>query len=439
MSIEASMSERLSRVGPGTVMGNLFRAFWLPAALSSELAEPGGRPLRLRILGEDLVAFRDTAGRIGILSAYCPHRLAPLFFGRNEDCGLRCVYHGWKFGADGQCLDVPNVEAASAEALKQRVRVQAYPTREGGGLVWIYMGPPDSVPDMPRFEWIDLPEGHVHVSRWVQRTNWAQGMEGEIDSSHVSFLHTPPDPAFASPVIKYATDPAPAIFLRETDYGFYYGARRRYEDRYYWRVTQWLAPMWSCIPPALERFAGNGRAWVPIDDHNVTSFNYWYRPDHPWSNEEVREIESGASFPPRMEKGVLALPHGYVIDTFLPLANKENDYLFDPRTQKTSSFSGVFGINEQDRALQEYMPSIDPDRPGIVDRGREHLVASDRVVVAARRRLLKLAQELEQGERPAIASKGDLYAVRAVTKMSQSADFDTFLAEIADELRVPDQ
>jgi phthalate 4,5-dioxygenase oxygenase subunit len=439
MSPDQNMSERLSRVGSGTAMGNLFRSFWLPAALSAEVADPDGRPLRLRILGEDLVAFRDSLGRIGILSAYCPHRLAPLFLGRNEDCGLRCVYHGWKFDFEGRCMDVPNVEAGNAEGLKQRVSVRAYPAREAGGLVWVYMGPSGELPELPRFEWLELPEGHLHVSRWVQRTNWSQGMEGEIDSSHVSFLHTPPDPRFASPVIKYATDPAPVIFLRETDYGFYYGARRRYEGHYYWRITQWLAPMWSCIPPALESFAGNGRAWVPIDDQNVTSFNYWYRPDRPWSEEELADIESGASFPPLREKGTLELPHGYVIDTFLPLANKRNDYLFDRATQKTSSFSGVFGVNSQDRALQEYMPSIDPERPGIVDRAGEHLVASDRVVVAARRRLLKLAQALEQGTPPAMAANGELYAVRAVTKMSETDDFDAFLAEVAHELRVPDR
>jgi phthalate 4,5-dioxygenase oxygenase subunit len=425
-------NELLTRTGSGTPMGELFRRFWLPALLTEEIAAPDSTPVRLRILGEDLVAFRDTAGRVGIVQAYCPHKLAPLFLGRNEECGLRCVYHGWKFDVDGKVIDVPNIAGEKEIAsVKGKVTLTAYPTHEGGGMVWVYMGPRERQPEFPHFEWTAVPKGHVHASRWLQRSNWAQGMEGEIDSSHVSFLHR----YFTLPEgmprrVLMTGDGQPVVTLKETDYGFLYGSRRIYEDRYYWRITQWLFPMYSCIPANPDEvFVGSGRAWVPVDDYNTISFDYAYRIDRPYTASEIAQIEKGQAFPPRRQKAVVELAGGSVIDTFVPTANKGNDYLIDRDAQRTLNYTGIWGVNEQDRGLQEYMPGVAGAPPGIVDRSREHLVSSDVPAVTARRRLIKMATDLQNGIEPYPVRHPEIYGVRAISKTSPIADLDGFLLQ----------
>lgn len=235
-------NELLTRVGAGTPMGELFRRFWLPALLSEEIATPDSPPLRLRILGEDLLAFRDSSGRTGIVEAYCSHRGAPLFFGRNEADGIRCSYHGWKFDVEGACVDVPNVEGIrDTPKVRVKLGIVAYPTREAGGVVWVYMGPKDRQPELPGLEWTQVPEGYCRTSRWLQRSNWLQGAEGEIDTSHISFLHKDHDPArsmIGATGANLAVDGAPEITVKETSYGFASGARRRMGEDYFWRVSQ---------------------------------------------------------------------------------------------------------------------------------------------------------------------------------------------------------
>src|SRR5689334_15961093 len=180
-------NELVTRVGPGTPMGSLMREYWLPAMLSSEVPAPDSDPVRVMLLGEKLIAFRDTNGKIGLIQNHCPHRGASLFFGRNEESGLRCVYHGWKFAADGTCVDMPNEPAESD--FKHKVRATAYPCKERGGIIWAYMGPPERQPELPDLEWAIVPEDQRYISKRLQETNYAQAMEGGIDSSHVSFLH----------------------------------------------------------------------------------------------------------------------------------------------------------------------------------------------------------------------------------------------------------
>src|SRR5690242_15813918 len=175
-------NERLVRVGPGTPAGDLFRRYWQPACLSSELPESDGSPIRVRLLGEDLIAFRDTNGRIGLLDAFCPHRGAPLFFGRNEECGLRCVYHGWMFDADGACVDLPN--APEGETFKNKIKITSYPCVEAGDLIWAYLGPPENQPPFPEFEWLHLPSSHRYVKKFRLECNYLQAMEGDYDPSH---------------------------------------------------------------------------------------------------------------------------------------------------------------------------------------------------------------------------------------------------------------
>jgi phthalate 4,5-dioxygenase oxygenase subunit len=428
--------EIISRVGRGTPMGEAMRRFWLPALLSTEVLRDGP-PLRLRILGEDLVAFRDTDGQVGIVDAFCPHKRAPLFFGRNEKCGLRCVYHGWKFDVHGQCLDIPNIiPPDNYDTLVKRMRITAYETAEAGGVVWAYMGPAEKKPALPKMEWMGLPADHVHVSRWLQRSNWLQGMEGELDTAHISFLHV--SGSMDDTLSRGATlaqDGAPVIFVKDTDYGFFYAARRRFEKQFYWRISHWLLPMWSAVPPTPDFYFGHGRGWSPIDDYMTTTFAYRYRVDGPLDEQDMKEINEGVSFPPLMKRMSVEMPNGHLIDTYMPLANKANDYMIDRDLQRTSSFTGIFGINAQDRGLQESMPGMPGDRPGIVDRTGEHLVASDMPVSTARRKLVRMALDVQKGVEPVAARSPDSYQVRALAKLSPIADFEEFLQTIELDLK----
>ncbi len=426
MAETEDLNNILTRVGPDTAMGNLFRRFWHPALLGAEV-ERDGSPVRLRILGEDLVAFRDTSGRIGIISAYCPHRGAPLYFGRNEDCGLRCVYHGWKFDVSGRCQDVPNiVPPDNFDKVKQRLSIIGYPVEEAGGIAWVYMGPLDHKPPLPNMAWLSLPPEQVHVSRWLQRSNWAQGFEGEIDSAHLSFIHGLKNYKGTMQEV-VMQDGAPKIVIRETETGFVYGARRDYNGGYYWRVTNWLLPTWSVTAPFVESQGYHGRAWLPIDDEHTCSFAYKYQPNRPYTEEEIADTDSGWTFPPRIEKGTYALGDGTVIDTFLPIANRENDYLIDRLSQQSVKYSGIYGINEEDRGIQEGMRMV-PGRPGTIDRRFENLVQSDAAILAARRKLVKLAREVDAGRNSELGQSGDLPPLGAIGLVTPIADFDELLA-----------
>jgi phenylpropionate dioxygenase-like ring-hydroxylating dioxygenase large terminal subunit len=428
-------NDLLTRVGPGTPMGELFRRFWLPALLSEEVEQPDSAPIRLRILCEDLLAFRDSSGRVGIVEAYCAHRGASLFFARNEGCGLRCAYHGWKFDVDGQCVDIPN-DARVKDNAKARsaLGITAYPSREAGGVVWVYMGPKDRMPEPPSFEWVRAPKGFSHVSRWLQNSNWLQGAEGEIDSSHISFLHQELDPADSALGVtgaNLADDGAPVITVKETDYGFASGARRRRGEEYFWRVSQWLAPMYSLIPRAPSNvFTGSGgRAWVPIDDCNTTTFAYSFRVDRPLSTAEMELISGGAHFPPRVKKSVVRLAEGHPIDTFVPEANIGNDYMIDRQMQRSVNFTGIWGVNAQDRSVQEGMRPASSGPRGIVDRSREHLMGSDIAIVIARRKLLAMARDLQKGIEPVAALDPPYHPVRAISSLSAAASIDEYLGQ----------
>lgn len=429
-------NEALSRVGPGTPIGNLFRRFWLPALLAKEIEQPASTPVRLRILSEDLLAFRDSAGRVGIISAYCRHRLAPLYYGRNEDCGIRCVYHGWKFDVEGKCVDIPNIQPPdNFEDLKGRASIKSYPTHEAGGLIWVYMGPPEAKPAFPAIEFTTLPADQIHVSRWLHRTTWHLALEGEMDTSHISFLHQSESAVQSLKMASY--DGAPQITLKETDYGYVYGARRDLEGGdYYWRITHLMLPMWSAIAGPLTGYMGNGRGWVPIDDGHTMAFSY-YCADEPFTPAQVAAFDSGASFPPRTVRAAVELPNGTVIDTPDPVASKKNDYLIDRDMQRNGSFTGILGVNEQDRALIESMSWPDPERPGVADVSTELLVRADYSIMAARRLLLRLAEDLERGAIPRAVENPDQFGVRAAAIVSSIDNFDELMAAHPDLLCAP--
>jgi phenylpropionate dioxygenase-like ring-hydroxylating dioxygenase large terminal subunit len=382
--ISAEENERLTRVGPGTPMGELFRRYWLPALLASEIAEPDCPPVRVKLLGERLVAFRDTQNRVGLVDEFCAHRGVSLWFGRNEECGLRCPYHGWKYDVTGRCVELPS-EGADGP-MRKRIRLKSYPCLELGGVVWAYLGPPEKKPEAPGIEWANVPPARRYVSKRLQECNWLQAMEGGIDSSHVSFLHSAAlrrDPLFAgSKGNEYnLKDTTPEFDVVEFPGGLLIGARRNAEaGRYYWRITPWIMPSHTIIPPRAGHPLG-AHVWVPIDDETCWAWSINYHPSRDLTEKELLAMKAG--------KGIHVQ---YVPGTFIPLQNKRNDYLMDREAQKRGdTFSGVEGIAMQDASLQESMGPVQ-------DRTRENLCPTDRGIVMARRRLLQAAAANLEGQ-----------------------------------------
>ena len=381
-------NERLTRIGPGTPGGEMMRRYWQPAALSSELPEKDGAPVRVRLLGEDLVAFRDTEGKVGLVDAFCPHRRAPMFFGRNEDCGLRCVYHGWKFDRHGDCADMPSEPADTP--LKAKVKMKAYPVHEAGGVIWAWMGPKDKMPAPPDYEWMRAPPTHRIVSKTFQHCNYLQGLEGGLDTAHSSFAH---NNNIAAKNQTRQLDTAPTLDVEVTDYGYsYISIRRVGGDRKYVRVYQYMMPAQQArgAYAALDGTRRDipeidGHIWVPVDDETTHVYNWAYAYDSsfPISPEhgEAREHYAG--------RGQVDLIPG----TFKLKANASNDYFIDRQVQKTKTFTGIPGVNTQDFALQEGMGPI-------CDRSKEFLGTSDKAIVTMRRLMLEATNDVERGLLP---------------------------------------
>jgi phenylpropionate dioxygenase-like ring-hydroxylating dioxygenase large terminal subunit len=422
-------NELLCRVGPGTPMGELLRRYWMPALLEEEVGEPDGAPIRLRLLGEDLICFRDSKGRIGIVEAYCAHRRAGLYFARNEDCGLRCIYHGWKFDVDGNCVDIPS-EPDHGASFKNRPRIVSYPNAVRGGVVWIYMGPPEFASQPPDFEWSTLPVRQRTATKRLQQCNWAQAVEGGIDSSHISYLHgrtdtQPKTVKHGETLVKYwDVDRSPVLEVKETPYGMLIAARRDAgeNDAYYWRITQFLLPFYTMIPP---RGAGQdsrdawyyGHAWVPIDDEHTWSWSFSASPHREYSDDELKLHGARDGF------------WGPTDENYRPVLNKQNDYRISRDRQRKENFSGIDGIPNQDSAVQESMQPV-------VDRTRERLGHSDRAIVNFRRTILRMAEENAAGQPPESAQRGDWYKVRsAFALLGRSVKFDEGAAWLLNVVR----
>ncbi|MFN0072264.1 MAG: Rieske 2Fe-2S domain-containing protein [Chloroflexota bacterium] len=421
-------NELLCRTGPGTPMGELFRRFWLPAMLATDLPGPDCEPWRLQILGERLVAFRDSNGDIGILDRHCPHRLADLWFGRNEERGLTCAYHGWKFDTQGNTVSMPTEPAESD--FKERLKIKHYPAREFGGLIWVYMGPPELMPnELPQHEWARVPKHQRVVRSWIQESNYMQAVEGEIDSAHISFNHRWFKQEYAPPAqrvpvrttadgtVVRVLDGAPRLTVKETDYGFIYGSRRSTgQGDFYWRCTQFLLPFYSLIPgPVHPR---GGRCWVPIDDEHNMVFQYSAHPERALTEDE--RVRLNAS-PEELSRAVFKLPSDRtLIDCWRPKRTRDNDYLIDRDMQRTRNFTGITSGREQDMAMTDGMGFIP-------ERWREHLGTTDIAIIAARRMLIRLATQLQEGVEPYAPHHADLYHIRPIDVVSEIDDFETLL------------
>ena len=384
--LRKEQNDLLTQTGPGTPMGQMFRSHWIPALLANELPEPECPPVRVKLLSERLLAWRDSDGKLSLIDEFCAHRGVSLWFGRNEDGGLRCPYHGWKYDRTGQCVEVPSEPEESGFC--NRIKLKSYPLIERGGVLWAYMGDPEKKPPLPEWEFAMMPSDRSFMSKRSQECNWLQAMEGGIDSSHVSFLHGGElnrDPLFkGSKGNQYnLNDRKPVFEVVESAGGLFIGARRNAENgKYYWRITQWVMPAFTMIPPRGDHPV-HGHFWVPIDDENCWAWSFDYKVTRPLTTEELNAMKAG--------KGI-HVP--YVPGTFRPLQNKDNDYLMDRAAQKRGdTYSGIEGIAMQDASLQESMGPI-------VNRTKENLVSTDNGIIMARHRILRSLKAMEKGEQP---------------------------------------
>lgn len=392
-------NELLTRVGPGTPMGRLMRHYWLPVVLSSELA-PGGRVKRVRLLGEPLVAFRTKTGKVGLLGEFCTHRRASLYFGRNEESGLRCVYHGWKYGLDGQCVDMPNEPAESN--FQEKVRHPAYPCAERGGVVWTYMGPSDAIPGLPDLEWAMVPEKQRLVTRFYQECNYLQALEGGIDPSHISFLHGVADAgdadlqrdldrAAAGFALAVQLERAPRLEVVDTDYGILLGARRDASaGMYYWRITQFHMPFYTMPPtdPKTEPLL-HSHIFVPVDDETSVNWCISWHPTRALTEAELTAMHAGLSIHITAYAPATGEPYGDI----RPLADQRNDYLMDWEAHHTRKFFGVPGVGAQDKAITE-------SQQPIYDRTQERLGRADTGIIRVRKCLQDAAVALRDHHTP---------------------------------------
>ncbi|HCS44024.1 MAG TPA: ring-hydroxylating oxygenase subunit alpha [Pseudomonas sp.] len=403
-------NEMLVRVGPNTPTGQFMRLYWIPFLPSSDLILDG-QPQRVRLLGEDLLAFRDSENRIGLVDHVCPHRGAPLIFGRNENCGLRCVYHGWQFGVDGKVLDTPAEPEHSR--LKDKVRIKSYPCQERNGIVWTYMGDAEELPPLPNVEWNLVPAQNVHVSFRVQECNWLQAVEGELDSAHAAILHGRIDSQGAISDWVAKKDLRPVFECQRQEFGISIASRRILnEDTHYWRVNQFLFPFYTLVPPQSQYPELSGHAWVPIDDENTLCIMFSYHPAQPLYEKTRRLFENGHNgretghasanaYQPRP----ISQPYAKYWTKF----NLESGFQFSQEAQTTTWFSGLPGLWVQDAACQSGVAPI-------YDRSRENLGISDTGIAMTRRLLLENVKNLTSGKsKPTRFDDPDLWMVRAVS------------------------
>ena len=366
-------NDLLTQTNPGTPMGNLIRRYWIPALLSEEVPLPDCPPARVRMLGEELVAFRDSRGRIGLIGERCAHRGTSLFYGRNEGCGLRCIYHGWKYDVDGDVLDTP-AEPGDSE-FRKKLRHLAYLTHEAGGVIYAYLGPRDKMPIFPNYEWTQVPPEQTYVTKCLLECNYLQGLEGECDSSHLSFLHRAFTDERNQPL--YKSDTSPVYETEETDFGVRLVATRNTDNQQYVRFSAFVMPVYGCVPagrPTNELDGYEIHTYVPADDTHCWRYDLGFRRNRPVEDGEVHR---------RQQIG----------PDYLRLRNAGNDYLQDRQAQKTVNFTGIEDFLNHDACATESMGPI-------FDRSKEHLGVSDKAVIAVRKFLINAVKALQQGEEP---------------------------------------
>jgi phenylpropionate dioxygenase-like ring-hydroxylating dioxygenase large terminal subunit len=423
-------NDLITNTDRGTPMGELFRRFWLPVALASELPGPDSTPIRVRVLNEDLIAFRDSNSQVGLVDAYCPHRGAPMFFGRNEEAGLRCVYHGWKFDVDGNCVDLPN--APEGETFKNKVRITSYPCVDAGDLIWAYLGPADRKPPFPEFEWCKMTAGHRYVLKFRLECNYLQAMEGDGDQTHAPFLHSkledgsridPLNDARAN--VDFRDDlefePFPRAVgktrrvtpelgkvlagkIEESDSGAFFLMTRDLPDsRKLASASPWMMPvfLWPGIAGP-NTYSSNIR--IPIDNRSIMFYRLRWSYT-PIPEKDINEYKTGAYYYPTLIPG-----------TFRTEDNLANNYNVDRVAQKYFSYTGIKTFPLQDIAM------IENQWGPLADRTKEHLTSMDNWLIYVRRRLLKTAKALAEGIEPSEPWHPEAYAYHSESVITEASD-----------------
>ncbi|HEU4340918.1 MAG TPA: Rieske 2Fe-2S domain-containing protein [Candidatus Binatia bacterium] len=402
-------NDGLTRVGPGTLMGNLFRQYWIPVTPTADIKEPGGRPIRVKLLGEDLVLFRARNGEVGLVGAFCPHRLGPLFFGRVEEDGIRCPYHGWKFALGGKCLEMPNIPAA--QQFCDKIYHPGYPCIERGGIIWTHMGSAKELPLVPDLEFLGVDDDDRQYRLFFQECNYLQVLEGGIDPTHVMWLHSPYDladdelteqqqPAQHQVAQKSGERTPLDIEIVDTPGGFTYGAKRPAgPGNSLWRVNQFIMPFYTMPPGGDQKQA---RAYIPVDDESCVKWQIkWYpsKSIRQSSTETLRGPFAEEAYDPPTN----SVPFGHIRTK----AKRSNDYLMNWDTHRTRRF-GIAGVNLQDVCVTE-----NEGPTPILDRNKEHLCSGDMSIIKARRMLLEAALAFHQsGTIPNGARDPSVYRVR---------------------------
>ncbi len=418
-------NELLTRVGPGTPMGEFLREYWVPACRSAKL-EADGAPERVRLFGENFVAFRATDGRVGFIAEGCPHRCASMALARNEGNGLRCIFHGWKVNVDGECVDAPTEPVERREAFAKKVPVRSHPVREAGGLVWVYLGKhKDNPPRFPDFEFNSLPANHVNPIRGLLNCNWLQGLEALLDSAHITFLHNANIMAFGkredgsidTGSASMLNDGAPRFEFLDQPYGFREGALREADnDQTYARIREVALPFFSFIPGGRTGGFGNACCSIPIDDEHTAQWYILFSTERPFGegpmfNRSGRAAMAELRNPDYFNEG---------------MGGWHNMWQQDRKAMKEGYFSGFVGKGNphEDFAVQESMGPI-------VDRSKEHLGQADLVIVRARKLLIDAVRNFEKtGELAFVGPEVDFARIRAIAlnypKDLDWTKFDTF-------------
>ncbi|WP_230461517.1 Rieske 2Fe-2S domain-containing protein [Sphingobium sp. CAP-1] len=383
----------LARVEGSAPMGRLMRQHWMPACMSEEVAEPDCTPLRVRLLGENMVVFRDSKGRLGALDEQCPHRRASLAFGRNEECGLRCLYHGWKFDVNGNAIDMSS-EPVDAK-LRSTMKTKAYPVQEAGGFVWVWMGNPDQVTPFDKPNWATVPDDKISIVKMHGACNWAQVLEGSIDSAHSSSLHSSNMPtatevsgstATDTAWLRPSADKAPRLEVQKTSFGFRYVAIRKpivdADATDYIRMTLYVAPYTVHIPSNDQYHLS--QMLVPIDDEN-TMF-YWVA----WHPEKGISTDAWAQILRCRDR------QGCRADHLQKDAQRRKQLSPGSRSHEGRRFHRYLRHPAQDMAMWESMGTL-------ADRGDDRLGSSDKAIFTFRTQMYRAAQAVEKGE-PAIGT-----------------------------------
>jgi phenylpropionate dioxygenase-like ring-hydroxylating dioxygenase large terminal subunit len=416
-------------------MGELFRRFWLPVALAEELPGVDSVPVRVKVLNEDLIAFRGTDGRVGLIDAYCAHRGAPMFFGRNEENGLRCVYHGWKYDVDGVCTDLPN--APEGETFKDKIKIKSYPCIEAAHLIFAYMGPPEKQPPFPELEWTKLPLNHIYVKKFHVECNYLQAMEGDFDPGHGPFLHTQldgspqvtqfnvqvrprsrpipenePFPKAVGPRRQTEADKHAWGVLEDTDSGlFFVQSGERADGTKTASVAPWMMPIYCTAGTTAGTNTMSTNMRIPIDNEKILFYRLRWSYD-PLPDAEIDEYKNGGWYFPELQPG-----------TYKGVQNVHNDYMIDRFVQKNFTYSGIPCFPWQD------VSQIENQWGPIADRTQEHLTSSDFQIIGVRRRLLKTAKALANGIEPTEPWHPKAYAYHRATVQTDTGTIDEVVAK----------